>query len=172
MIKNEKQYQVTSKRLKEFSLALEKLTQKEDIDPDLKEIQINALKAQIEIFQDEINEFLLLKKKQKRHLVVNKLAELPEVLIKARIARGLSQNDLAVKMHIKEQQIQRYEADNYESAGWLRIVEVANELQINFKTIKAELDVEDFLIPEGLDIETIDKVQDRLNSERTLLPVN
>ena len=54
--------------------------------------------------------------------------ELPTVLIKARISQGLSQKDLAERIGLKEQQIQRYEATDYASASLSRIKEVANAL--------------------------------------------
>ena len=54
--------------------------------------------------------------------------ELPTVLIKARISQGLSQKDLAERIGLKEQQIQRYEATDYASASLSRIKEVASAL--------------------------------------------
>ena len=57
------------------------------------------------------------------------VAELPANLIKARIARGLSQKDLADRIGLKEQQIQRYEATDYASASLARIKEVVSALR-------------------------------------------
>ncbi|WP_245307529.1 helix-turn-helix domain-containing protein [Rhizobium altiplani] len=56
--------------------------------------------------------------------------ELPRVLIQARIARGLSQTDLAEGLGLKAQQVQRYEATNYMSASLGRLMEVANILGV------------------------------------------
>ena len=56
------------------------------------------------------------------------VAELPTVLIKARIAQGLSQKDLAERLGLQEQQIQRYEATEYASASLTRIKEVVSAL--------------------------------------------
>ena len=53
------------------------------------------------------------------------VADLPSILIKARIAQGLSQRDLAERVGVKEQQIQRYEATDYASANLARLKEVA-----------------------------------------------
>ena len=55
-------------------------------------------------------------------------------LIKARIASGLSQKALAERMGLKEQQIQRYEAKCYSSAGFSRLVEISKALKIRFNT--------------------------------------
>ena len=56
------------------------------------------------------------------------VAEVPSVLIKARIATGLSQRDLAERVGVKEQQIQRYEATDYATANLARILEVVSAL--------------------------------------------
>ena len=47
------------------------------------------------------------------------------LLIRAGIARGLSQKSLASRLGLKEQQIQRYEASEYASASLARIRSVA-----------------------------------------------
>ena len=52
--------------------------------------------------------------------------ELPAGLIKARIAAGLSQRELAERLELKAQQIQRYEAEGYASASFQRLCEVAH----------------------------------------------
>ncbi len=59
---------------------------------------------------------------------LNVFSDLPNVLIKARIAQGLSQKDLAQRIGVKEQQIQRYEATDYSSASLARVREVASVL--------------------------------------------
>ena len=56
------------------------------------------------------------------------VAQLPSVLIRARIARGLSQKKLADRVGVKEQQIQKYEATDYASASLSRVTEVASVL--------------------------------------------
>ena len=59
---------------------------------------------------------------------LNAVAELPTILIKARIAQDLRQKDLAEQLGLKDQQIQRYEATDYATASLTRIKEVANAL--------------------------------------------
>ena len=59
---------------------------------------------------------------------VNAVAELPTILIQARIAQGLRQKDLAERLGLKEQQIQRYEATDYATASLTRLKEIANVL--------------------------------------------
>jgi transcriptional regulator with XRE-family HTH domain len=53
---------------------------------------------------------------------------LPEALIDDRKKLGLTQRELAERLGVKEQQIQRYEATRYQSASLKRIVEVAEAM--------------------------------------------
>ncbi|MEI9424908.1 XRE family transcriptional regulator [Mesorhizobium sp. Cs1299R1N1] len=54
-------------------------------------------------------------------------------LIVARIARGLTQKELARKLGLKEQQIQRYEADRYRSISLANFRRVARFLGVDWK---------------------------------------
>ena len=51
--------------------------------------------------------------------------------VEARIVAGLSQNDLAERLDLQEQQIQRYEATDYCSASLTRLKEIAKALGMN-----------------------------------------
>ena len=46
---------------------------------------------------------------------------------------GMTQKELAEKMGVKEQQVQRDEANQYNSAGFHRIAEVADALGIQIQ---------------------------------------
>jgi transcriptional regulator with XRE-family HTH domain len=171
MIKNEKQFQVTSRKLKEFKDILEVLNGRKDIDPALKEMQIGAIVAQTEILQDEIKEYSLLKNKRMTNVVASSLQDLPQLLIKGRIAKGWSHADLAEKLNINEQQIQRYEATDYETASLARIIAVAEALGLRFNPVKAYFEDALFSVPEGLNVEKIQQKQAQMNERRTLLPI-
>jgi DNA-binding XRE family transcriptional regulator len=56
------------------------------------------------------------------------IEDLPKVLIQKRISLGMTQKELAAKLGIKEQMVQRYEASGYESIGFQRLAEVWNAL--------------------------------------------
>jgi ribosome-binding protein aMBF1 (putative translation factor) len=71
-------------------------------------------------------------------LELSALRELPRALVKARIARGWTQERLAQELDMPKQQIQRYEATDYTSASLRRILEVGEALDIHFSaTVKA-----------------------------------
>ena len=57
------------------------------------------------------------------------LEDLSETLIRARIAAGLTQAELAERLGMKPQQVQRYEASQYASASLERLQEVARAIQ-------------------------------------------
>ena len=71
-------------------------------------------------------------------LQLDSLRELPGALIKARIARGWTQEQLARQLDMPKQQIQRYEATEYASASLRRLLEIAKALDIRFSgTVQA-----------------------------------
>lgn len=57
------------------------------------------------------------------------ISKLPEALISERKKLGLTQKELAERLGLKEQQIQRYEATRYQSASLNRLLEIAEALQ-------------------------------------------
>ncbi len=61
------------------------------------------------------------------------LADLPRALIRARISKGLTQKELAERLGIKEQQIQKYEATEYASASLSRVRAVIDALGVKLK---------------------------------------
>ena len=63
-------------------------------------------------------------------VAIYRLSELPIALIKARISAGMTQGELAETIGIKEQQIQRYEANHYQAVGFDRLLEIAKVLSI------------------------------------------
>ena len=100
-----------------------------------------AIKSQASDLSAQIQEYEALKSGNIKTLTATSLAELPNILIKARIAQGLSQSDLAQRLRMPEQQVQRYEAEAYASASLRRLNEVAAALHLSVTEI-AELTAE------------------------------
>jgi HTH-type transcriptional regulator/antitoxin HigA len=63
-----------------------------------------------------------------KELTLEAVEDLPKTLIQARIASGSTQEGLAVRLGIKTQQVERYEATEYESARFARISRVIEAL--------------------------------------------
>lgn len=130
MIKNERQYRITKTQAARFSKALDDLRQQpnSELHPMIAQAQEDALSSQLADLQNELREYESLKSGDFPMESLKTVAGVPGVLIKARIAMGLSQRDLAERVGLKEQQIQRYEATDYAAANLSRIMEVASAL--------------------------------------------
>jgi len=61
--------------------------------------------------------------------------DLPRILIRARIVQGLTQRELAVRVGLKEQQIQRYESEEYAKANLQRLQVIAEALNLSISEI-------------------------------------
>jgi transcriptional regulator with XRE-family HTH domain len=136
MIKNERQYRITKSQVETFRKALSTLDERtsDSGSGDLKlEVQRAALRSQLSDLETEIGEYESLRDQDSQTLELNSFAELPGALIKARIAVGLTQRELAERLHLKEQQIQRYEANGYVGANLTRIQEVVDALGIRLR---------------------------------------
>ena len=131
MIKNERQYRVTKNAAEGFARTLEDLRKRpadEDIHPLIAKMQVDAVKGQLADLEADMREYENLKAGGFQMERLDVVEEVPVLLIKARIAQGLTQKELASRVGLKEQQIQRYEADEYASASFSRIKEVADAL--------------------------------------------
>ncbi|MBK9382316.1 MAG: helix-turn-helix transcriptional regulator [Chitinophagaceae bacterium] len=138
MIKNDKQNSITKQKLKEFQSALTELQSQEGLHPILKKAQIDGVKSQIEDFERDILEYEQLKKGEINFLVADSLPNFQLALIKTRIIKGWTQADLASKVDMQEQQIQRYEACNYSTATIARLSLIAEALEMDIQPIKIE----------------------------------
>ena len=135
MIKNERQYRITRAQAKRFERSLEVLLQsneeEEDLHPLIAKAREDGIRSQLSDLKSEIREYEALKAGDFELDQLAVVSGLPAMLIKARIARGMSQRDLAERIGLKEQQIQRYEATDYASVSLSRIREVVNGLDVS-----------------------------------------
>jgi len=132
MIQNERQYRISKTAAEKFRAALlAHVEHNADIHPLLVRAEKDALESQLNSLLDEINEYEFLKEGNASVLTMDSLQQLPEGLIKARIALGLTQRDLAERLNLKEQQIQKYESEHYRTASLERLTDVANALGVS-----------------------------------------
>ena len=130
MIQNERQYKVTQTKLRDLQLDLATLDLPSDLHPRQMLGRKNSLNILIGELEQEIAEYDRLKSGQITKFPIESLQDLPNVMIKARIAVGMTQKELAEKIGVQEQQIQRYEANNYRAVGFDRLQEVMSALDI------------------------------------------
>lgn len=135
MIKNERQYRITKAQVEKFAVALRELATQEPTKehPLLRKAQVAALHSQLADLQQDLEEYAALRSGQRKVLALISLEQLPKTLIQARIAAGLSQEELAAKLHLKPQQIQRYEATDYQSANLERITAILRVLGVKLR---------------------------------------
>ncbi|HUV62350.1 MAG TPA: XRE family transcriptional regulator [Sedimentisphaerales bacterium] len=139
MITNERQYRITKAQIEKFKAAIgdfdSKVATERTKSKILAEAELAALNSEYEVLSLQLHEYETLKSGTIERLKASTLEELPTILIRARIAKGLSQRQLAEAMGLREQQIQRYEAEKYASANLQRLAEVANTLSLNISEV-------------------------------------
>src|SRR5579863_2838120 len=116
MIKNEKQYRITTAQGRRFEQAIAELDQQKrpvDITPRLWQAQRDAAESQLQDLRQQIEAYERLHIGRSKELVLEGVEDLPKTLIRARIASGMTQEGLAHRVGVKAQQIQRYEATEY-----------------------------------------------------------
>ena len=135
MIKNERQYRITKAQAEKFAKTLHDLTstQNHGVHPVLHKAQMDALKSQLGDLHSELSEYEVLRSGKRKVMALVSLEELPRTLIQARIASGLSQEELAAKLGLKPQQIQRYEATEYQSASFERVTAITRALGVKLR---------------------------------------
>jgi len=129
-LKNEKEYKITKSWLKRFNKSKEELAKlPESIEqPWLRTAQRNSLQAIINHLQEEADEYEALKNGKSKVPNIDNLNTIPELLIKKRIANGWTQVQMAKRLGMHYQQLQRYESTDYESATLTTLQKIADVL--------------------------------------------
>ena len=130
MIQNERQYKVTKAQLSKLRSALATSARSKDrMDPRVYQAMVAGIRSQMGDLRGELQTYEKLR--AARSLKMRCADELGGVLVQARIARGLTQAQLARRVGIRPQQVQRYEATAYRSASLNRILEVMKALGVD-----------------------------------------
>ena len=131
MIENELQFRVTKSRVEAFKKALADLEQNPPKLPDkgIKARQ-DAIGSEIKVLETDLTTYLTLRGSRKIVLDLETIRNLPEALLQARIAAGLTQAELAKRLGVKVQQVQRDEKMRYASASLERVLHIAEVLGI------------------------------------------
>jgi transcriptional regulator with XRE-family HTH domain len=143
MIKNERQYRITKSQADKFGQALAQVAATPDtttLHPLIVKAQREALTSQLADLNRQLADYNSLRSGECRVLELTSFDDLPRALIQARIALGLSQKELAERLGLKEQQLQRYEATEYASASMDRVKEIINALGLTVR--------EDVILPD------------------------
>jgi len=139
MIKNERQYKITKSATERFENALRLLEDRHQavsqFEPKdiLDQAEEDGLRSQLEDLKEQLGEYEALRSGNVTVFPSVSFGELPTTLIKARIARGLTQKQLASELGLKEQQVQNYEATDYASASFDRLRRVISVLGVDVR---------------------------------------
>ncbi|MFF7521168.1 helix-turn-helix domain-containing protein [Streptomyces pseudovenezuelae] len=118
MIRNDRQLAIGRRKLSELQEAAKKATGQEQ--------QVWLRLAQEVLC--EVDEYEAIKRGQTVSFEVKSLDDIPAVLTKARIAGQLTQAELAARLDVSEQMVQKDEAGAYETARLDRLADVSDAL--------------------------------------------
>jgi transcriptional regulator with XRE-family HTH domain len=146
MIRNERQYRTTLRQRQMLAEALDELEDSSislpvgqsspvprDRAAQIVELQRASLVGELADLDTQVREYEQLRAGQLAAARVSSLSDLPDALVRARIAAGLSQRELAARLGMKEQQVQRYESDGYAGASLSRLREVMVALGVELE---------------------------------------
>jgi transcriptional regulator with XRE-family HTH domain len=143
VITNERQHRISRAEAKRFEEAIKRAEQqgeRSEMHPRLHRAMVDGLRSQLDELQAEIAEYEALRKGKIRKRVSSSLLDLPNALIEGRIVRGLTQRELAKRLGVAEQQIQRFEATRYAGVSLERLQQVADAVGLKLtKTIEYDV---------------------------------
>ncbi len=138
MITNERQYKITKTAAKTFTDAIraaEDTEPAEGVHPRIHAAMIDGYRSQLEDLQNELHAYEELREGKVKRRTIASLLDLPIVLIEGRIAKHMTQRDLAAKLKLPEQQVQRYEGSRYSGVSLARLQEIADAIGLSLKNL-------------------------------------
>lgn len=129
MITTEREYRITKARIAHPEQAIARERARTDLTPLMRQMYVDALTSNIEELAAEVRAYEDLKAGRVQIRSAS-LAELPTVLIRARVAHGWTQKQLAGLLGVTEQTIQRYEATGYQGVALARLAKIAETLSV------------------------------------------
>jgi DNA-binding XRE family transcriptional regulator len=134
VITNERQYRITKAELKRVEVNLTAQNQREpspDVDPRIHLAMREGIASEAEQLRAQLHHYEQLRDGHITEREITSLRELPTALIEARIAARFTQRGLAERIGVAEQQIQRWEANDYSGVNLERLQSIADALGIH-----------------------------------------
>jgi DNA-binding Xre family transcriptional regulator len=141
MITNERQYKISKTELKKFENALASAQATEpadDLHPDMQDAMYAGLESQADELRQEIARYEKLKSGQVKCRPLTRIRDLQEALVEGRIIAGMTQKQLAGRVGLAEQQIQRYEGTCYRGVSLERLDEIGTAVGLHLKEVVYE----------------------------------
>jgi len=129
MIKSDAQRERTEAQIAGFRRALAKVTQ-EKLGRRSAAIR-GSYEGMVTQLEDELREYDELKAGGLKLPPIEKLDEIAPFVTKIRIAKGISQTELARRLGVSKQVISRYEESDYQTVGIGRLQEILDAIGIS-----------------------------------------
>jgi DNA-binding XRE family transcriptional regulator len=131
MIANQREYRITAAAIRRLEEGLQRADEHGAERPPLaQQLLREGIEGQLETLREQVAEYEALQSGTVAVLEADSLTQLPDALIRARIASGLTQRALAERLGLKEQQLQRYEATRYAGVSLGRAEAIADALGV------------------------------------------
>jgi HTH-type transcriptional regulator/antitoxin HigA len=140
MIKNELQHKVALKKLLKIKEGITRLQAENNPLPTSKQLVLASLMDSKDSLEQELAAY--------EELIVNPLAlekprsitDLPELIIEYKIASGMTQKEFSEKIGMKQQQLQRYEAEGFTSISFKNLLRILNAIGLNITIHNTRID--------------------------------
>jgi HTH-type transcriptional regulator/antitoxin HigA len=138
MIKNEKQYKITKKKLLGIYDEIKRIHGISEHLPAKERLILVSLKTMQDQLEIEIATYDLLKINASPLLEERSIDDLPNLLIEFKIQSGMTQKEFSEKVGMKEQQLQRYEAENFKSISFKNLLKILHSIGLKI-TVKGTI---------------------------------
>ncbi len=133
MVTNQRQYGITKVELGKFEEALAQQrasAPSPGVHPRIHQAMQDAMESEIIELRAQLQRYEDLRSGRVSSRTLTSLRELPVALIEGRIAARLTQRQLAERLGVPEQQVQRWEASSYSGVSVDRLQDTADALGI------------------------------------------
>jgi len=128
MIKNEKQYKITRKKLLSLEEEITRLKAGREHLPAKDELLLVSMAMMRDQMEKEVATYDLVKTINAGVLEERSIDDLPTLLIEYKIQSGMTQREFSQKVGMKEQQLQRYEAENFNSISFKNLLKIIHAI--------------------------------------------
>lgn len=163
MIKNNIQYIALKKEVDGFDAYFkdyDKRLESQNLHPIQKKLYLDTALIRHKENITKIEEYEAIKNKEITELKITNCDDFPKLLIQSRIANGWSHKDLAEKLMTQEQQVQRFEQNDYLTTSFERVLQTMRALGIEIEATKRICQTK-IVAFEDYDFEKISKMKAR-----------
>ena len=133
-ITNQREYRSARAEADRLEAQLAKQDRETDnAPPQLRQAMHGATQTRLDELRQRIAWYEALQRSGGATIEAQSLQDLPSILIQARVAAGLTQKQLAARLGVTEQQVQRDEKTRYAGSSLDRLIAVASALKVSLQ---------------------------------------